>query len=109
VTSAIQTQLNNKAPLASPAFTGSGTVNSATLNGATGGVGTTTSGSNLTVTHGLGASPSAVTVSVRSNTYSATNNTNIFVGNSGATTFTVFANNGASGAVAAAFSWIAVG
>ena len=80
----------------------------ALLHGSVGGIGTTTSGANLTVTHGLGATPSAVTATVRSNAYSATNNTNIFVGNFGATTFTVFANNGASGAVAAAFSWIAV-
>jgi hypothetical protein len=85
------------------------TVRGGRLAGVIGGVGTTTSGSNLTVTHGLGVTPSGVTVSVRNNTYSATNNTNIFVGNIGATTFTVFANNGASGAVAAAFSWTAVG
>jgi hypothetical protein len=65
------------------------TVRGGRLAGVIGGVGTTTSGSNLTVTHGLGVTPSGVTVSVRNNTYSATNNTNIFVGNIGATTFTV--------------------
>jgi hypothetical protein len=71
------------------------------------GSGTTTSGSNLTVTHGLGSTPAAVVATVRANTYSVSLNTNIFVGNIGGTTFTVFANTGASGAVAATFNWIA--
>lgn len=80
----------------------------ARVGASVGGSGTTTSGSNLTVTHGLGTTPTAVAATVRANTYSAALNTNIFVGNIGATTFTVFANNGAGGAVAAAFNWIAV-
>lgn len=96
------------APLAAPAFTGSGTVNLGRLGAVVGGSGTTTSGSNLTVTHGLGTTPTAVAATVRANTYSAALNTNIFVGNIGATTFTVFANNGAGGAVASLFNWIAV-
>jgi hypothetical protein len=82
------------------------TIRGGRLAGVSGGQGTTTSGANLTVTHGLGITPTTAVATVRSNTYSATNNTNIFVGNLGATTFTVFANNGASGAVAAAFSWM---
>jgi len=82
------------------------TIRGGRLAGVSGGQGTTTSGANLTVTHGLGITPTTVVATVRSNTYSATNNTNIFVGNIGATTFTVFANNGASGAIAAAFSWM---
>jgi hypothetical protein len=82
------------------------TIRGGRLAGVSGGQGTTTSGANLTVTHGLGVTPTTAIATVRSNTYSATNNTNIFVGNIGATTFTVFANNGASGAVAAAFSWM---
>jgi len=86
----------------------SANINGARIGGVVGGSGTTTSGSNLTVTHGLGATPTAVTANARSNTYSATLNTNIYVGNIGATTFTVFANNGAGGAVAAAFNWMAV-
>jgi len=104
----IGTLLAAKAPTASPAFTGSGTVNSGRLGAVVGGSGTTTSGSNLTVTHGLGTTPTAVTATVRNNTYSSSTNTNIFVGNIGATTFTVFANTGAGGAVAASFNWIAV-
>ena len=77
------------------------------LGGVVGGQGTTTSGSNLTVTHGLGTTPSSVTASIRANTYNSTPRS-IAVGNIGATTFTVFANDTAGGAVAAAFSWIAV-
>jgi hypothetical protein len=88
--------------------TGAHKLSGAVLNGATGGVGTTISGSNLTVTHGLGKGPSAVTATVRTNTYSSTNNSNIFVGNIGATTFTVFTNKGDGSAGTAAFSWIAV-
>lgn len=87
---------------------GSHRLSGALLNGSVGGQGTTTSGANLTVTHGLGVTPSSVVATVRSNTYSAALNTNIFVGNITSTTFTVFANNGSSGAVAAAFSWIAI-
>jgi hypothetical protein len=108
VTSAIQTQINTKAPTAAPAFTGSGTVNSGRLGAVVGGQGTTTSGSNLTVTHGLGVTPTSVVATVRATTYSSSLNTNIFVGTPGATTFTVFANTGAGAAVAATFSWIAV-
>jgi hypothetical protein len=80
----------------------------ALLHGAVGGEGTTTSGANLTVTHGLGTTPASVVATVRNNTYSASLNTNIFVGSRTGTTFTVYANNGAGGAVAAAFSWMAV-
>lgn len=109
VTSAIQTQIDLKAPKASPVFTGSGTVNSGRLGAVIGGLGNTTSGANLTVTHGLGITPTAVTATIRINTYTSTNNANIYVGNIGATTFTVFANNGAGGVVTAAFAWIAVG
>ena len=79
-----------------------------TLRAARGGQGTTTSGNTLLVNHSIGTTPSSVVATVRSNAYSATNNTNIFVGNIGLTQFTVFANNGAGGAVAAAFSWMAV-
>ena len=78
----------------------------AIINGVVGGTGTTTSGANLTVTHGLGTTPSAVTATVRSNTYNVATATRIYVGNFGATTFTVYATTGS--AVAAAFSWIAV-
>ena len=99
--------LTNKT-LTAPVITGSGTVNSGRLGSVVGGLGTTTSGSNLTVTHGLGTTPTAVNATIRINTYTSTNNANIFVGNIGATTFTVFANNGAGGAVSAAFNWIAV-
>jgi len=88
--------------------TGAHELSGAVLKGSVGGQGNTTSGANLTVTHGLGVTPSSVVATVRSNTYTSTNNTNIFVGNIGSTTFTVFANNGASGATSAAFSWIAV-
>ena len=77
------------------------------LGGVVGGQGTTTSGSTLTVTHGLGKTPLSVTASIRANTYNTTPRC-IAVGNIGATTFTVFANDTAGGAVAAAFSWIAV-
>jgi hypothetical protein len=96
------------APTASPAFTGSPTVNSARLGGVIGGTGTTTSGSNLTVTHGLGATPAAVVATINRNNYSSTVNFNIFTGNIGATTFTVFTNTGAGAATAADFSWVAV-
>jgi hypothetical protein len=78
------------------------------LRGARGGTGTTTSGSNLTVTHSLGTTPTSVVATVRQDTYSASLNTNIFVGAITSTTFTVFANTGAGGAVAAAFRWIAI-
>lgn len=88
--------------------TGAHELSGAVLKGSVGGQGNTTSGANLTVTHGLGVTPSSVVATVRSNTYSAALNSNIFVGNITSTTFTVFANNGAGGAVAAAFSWIAV-
>jgi hypothetical protein len=84
------------------------TINGRNARGVIGGTGTTTSGSNLTVTHGLGGTPAAVVVSVRRNAYSSTDNTNVYVGNIGETTFTVAANNGAGGAVAAPFNWIAV-
>jgi hypothetical protein len=83
--------------------------NGAVIRGTTGNIGTTTSGTNLTVTHGLGTTPISVVATVRSNVYSAALNQNIFVGNFTATTFTVFSNNGAGGAAASAFSWIAVG
>jgi len=79
-----------------------------TLRGARGGTGTTSSGSTLTVTHSLGTTPTAVVATVRNTAYSSSLNTNIFVGTPGATTFTVFANNGAGGAVAATFAWIAI-
>ncbi len=78
------------------------------IRGAARGSGTTTAGSNLTVTHSLGTTPGAVIVSARSDTYSSSLNTNIFVGAITSTTFTVFANNGAGGTVAAAFRWIAM-
>jgi hypothetical protein len=110
VTSGIQSQLNAKAPLASAALTGSPTVNSGRIGGVVGGIGTTTSGSTLTVTHGLGVAPISVTATIRSNAYNSTPRY-IAVGNFGGantTTFTVFANDAAGGAVAAAFSWIAV-
>lgn len=113
VTSAIQTQLDTKSPLASPTFTGSvtipaGTINSGRLGACAGGQGTTTSGANLTITHGLNVTPSGVTATIRSNAYSSTINNNIYVGNIGSTTFTVFANNGAGGVAASAFAWVAV-
>ena len=72
-----------------------------------GGQGTTTSGANKTITHGLGVTPSSVVVCARSDTYNSAPKI-VTVGNIGATTFTVFANDAAGGAVAAAFSWIAV-
>lgn len=78
-----------------------------TLNRVQGALGTTTIGSNLTVTHNLGTTPSSVVVSARSNAYSTTRTVNIFCGNIGATTFTVYANDGAAG-LAQAFSWMAV-
>jgi hypothetical protein len=117
------------APIASPTFTGTvtapsfvgaltGNADTATtatfdtnfspLRGATRGNGTTTSGSNLTVTHGLGGIPGAVVANVRSNTYSTSTNTNIYVGNINATTFTVYANTDGASAVAATFNWIAM-
>jgi hypothetical protein len=89
-------------------LTGAATINSGRLGGVIGGFGTTTSGSNLTVTHGLGATPTAVVATINRNSYSSTVNFNIFTGNIGATTFTVFTNTGAGAATAADFSWVAI-
>jgi hypothetical protein len=81
---------------------------SARIGASVGGTGVTTSGSNQTVTHGLGVTPSSVVVCPRNNTYTVGYNVNVIMGNITSTTFTVFANNGAGAAVAASYSWIAV-
>jgi len=88
------------------------TINGVSFNGTAnirtsiGGQDTTTSGANKTITHGLGTTPSSVVVCARSDSYN-TNPKVLTVGNIGATTFTVFANDTAGGAVATPFAWIA--
>lgn len=98
----------NSANTATNAINATNDASGVILRGARGGSGTTTSGSNLTVTHNLGITPTSVVATVRADTYSSVLNTNIFVGAITSTTFTVFANNGAGGAVAATFRWIVI-
>ena len=74
---------------------------------AVGGVGITSAGIAITVYHGLGYTPSTVVATPRDNTYTPTRTTNIYVGNIGSTSFTVFATNNTTG-IAAAFAWMAV-
>jgi hypothetical protein len=86
------------------------TIRGARLGGVVGGTGTTSATANLTVTHGLGVQPSAITATIHSNTFTAARNQMIFTSTPGTpntTTFTVYASSGSAG-IAATFSWIAV-
>jgi hypothetical protein len=79
-----------------------------TLRSVVGGTGTSSATANVTVTHGLGTTPSAAVATAVRASYLASHNTNIYVGVVGLTTFTVFTNNGASGGVSQQFYWMAV-
>ena len=86
----------------------SANINGGRLGGVVGGEGTTSATTPAqTVTHGLGATPTAVVATPRSNAFSATTHLHVYVGNRGATTFTIYGGTGAA-AAAVPYSWIAV-
>jgi hypothetical protein len=77
------------------------------IGASVGGQGTTSATAVTTITHGLGTTPTSVVASPRGNTFSATTHLHVYVGNIGATTFTIYGGSGTAGA-AVAYSWIAV-
>jgi hypothetical protein len=79
---------------------------------AVGGVGTTTSGSALVVSHGLDYTPSTVVTSIRSSAFSATRHNHVYSSLTGSSNFIVYgtttSTTGLTSSAALAFSWMVV-
>jgi hypothetical protein len=79
---------------------------------AVGGVGTTTSGSALVVSHGLDYTPNTVVTSIRSSAFSATRHNHVYSSLTGSSNFIVYATTtsatGLTSSAALAFSWMVV-